>query len=59
MCFCDDFLPRDFSYEMGTFHSEKKKNREKDTGILIDNGVEFKPPMQYGRKKGKCDLKTY
>lgn len=37
----------------------KKKNREKDTGILIDNGVEFKPPMQYGQKKAKCDLKTY
>lgn len=58
MCFCNDFLTRDFSYEMGTFHSEKK-NREKDTGILIDNGVEFKPPMQYRQKKGKCDLKTY
>lgn len=24
-----------------------------------DNGVEFKPPMQYGQKKAKCDLKTY
>lgn len=27
--------------------------------MLIDNGVEFKPPMQWGEKKGKSDLKTY
>lgn len=58
MCSCKDFLPKEFSYEMGTFHSELK-NREKDIGVLIDNGVGFKPPMQYVQKKGKCDLKTY
>lgn len=24
----------------------KKIEREKDTGVLVDNGVDFKPPMQ-------------
>lgn len=37
----------------------KKIEREKDTGVLVDNGVGFKPPMQWGQKKGKSDLKTY
>ena len=37
----------------------KKIEREKDTGVLVDNGVEFKPPMQWGQKKGKSDLKAY
>jgi len=37
----------------------KKIESEKDTGVLVDNRVEFKPPMQWGQKKGKSDLKMY
>lgn len=42
---------------MGAFHLEKIE-REKSTGVLVDNRVEFKPLVQWGQKKVKSDLKT-
>lgn len=45
------------TYEMGAFHLEKIE-REKSTGVLVDNRVEFKPLVQWGQKKVKSDLKT-
>lgn len=37
----------------------KKIEREKDTGVLVGNGVDFKSTIQWGQKKGKSDLRTH
>lgn len=54
---CANVFLQGLSYQEFFFDLEKIE-REKDAGVLVGNWIDFKSMIQWGQKKGTCDLGT-